>query len=204
MPKYTIKSGDTLSQIAKKNNISLKALLGANPSIKNANKIRSGQSIKLPYKAQLTGSGTKNPYKGLSQTQMNMLNVKNKNKKAQQNVTRGVQTAVKHGSQTSPIIKKEKKVKDKKDTTLLAMNKAKQKLKNKKKPTNKLKTLFAKASNLLSGSAVAKPLPKPKLKKSNVKKPLPKPKLKKKSSSNTSALMKKFNEMVKKKKTVKR
>ena len=199
MPKYKIKSGDTLSEIAKKNNLSLKALLGANPNIKNANKIRVGQNIKLPYKAQLTGSKSKNPYKGLSQTQMNMLNAKNKNKKAQQNVTRAMQTAVGQGSQTSPIIKKENKVKDKKNTTLLAMNKAKQKLKNNKKPTNKLKTLFAKASNLLSGSAVANPS-NPKT--SNV--PLPKPKPKKKSSGNTSALMKKFNAMVKKKKKVKR
>ncbi len=43
-----VKSGDTLSQIAKKNGLTLASLMAANPGIKNANQIRVGQSIKMP------------------------------------------------------------------------------------------------------------------------------------------------------------
>jgi len=43
---YKVKSGDTLSQIAKNMGTTLKALMAANPQIKNANKIRPGQKIK--------------------------------------------------------------------------------------------------------------------------------------------------------------
>jgi len=64
--KGVIESGDTLSQIAKKNGMTLKALLGANPSIKNANQIRVGQSITIPPKAMLGGSASDNPYKYMS------------------------------------------------------------------------------------------------------------------------------------------
>jgi LysM repeat protein len=39
---YTIKSGDTLSQIAEDNNTTVTAILKANPSITNAEKIRQG------------------------------------------------------------------------------------------------------------------------------------------------------------------
>jgi len=63
---YSIKSGDTLSQIAKKQGTTLKALLAANPNIKDANKIRVGQKIKL-------GSPVKNRksvYQGMTQKQM--------------------------------------------------------------------------------------------------------------------------------------
>ena len=45
---YKDKSGDTLSQIAKAKGVTLQSLLAANPNIKNANKIRVGQSIKMP------------------------------------------------------------------------------------------------------------------------------------------------------------
>ncbi len=43
-----VKSGDTLSQIAKSKGLTLKSLMAANPGIKNANEIRVGQSIKMP------------------------------------------------------------------------------------------------------------------------------------------------------------
>jgi LysM repeat protein len=45
--KYKIKSGDTLSQIARNYGVSLKALKEAN-KIKDANKIRSGQNLVVP------------------------------------------------------------------------------------------------------------------------------------------------------------
>jgi hypothetical protein len=44
---YKVKSGDTLSGIAKSNNTSVDALLKLNPNIKNPNLIYAGQSIKL-------------------------------------------------------------------------------------------------------------------------------------------------------------
>ena len=45
--KYKIKSGDTLSQVARNYGVSLKALKEAN-KIKDANKIRAGQNIVVP------------------------------------------------------------------------------------------------------------------------------------------------------------
>ena len=80
----------TLSQIAADNNVSLRDLLSANPSIKNANQIRVGQSVKLP-KTKMTGSSigaTRNPYKSMSKKDMSDLDVKNKSGKRQQDVTK--------------------------------------------------------------------------------------------------------------------
>jgi LysM repeat protein len=62
---HSVKSGDTLSQLAKKNNITLKKLLEANPNIKDPNKIRVGQKIKIPF-----GMTKKPVYKGLSKKEM--------------------------------------------------------------------------------------------------------------------------------------
>jgi murein DD-endopeptidase MepM/ murein hydrolase activator NlpD len=45
---YKVKSGDTLSKIAKRNGISLAQLLKTNPQITNPDKIQVGQSINLP------------------------------------------------------------------------------------------------------------------------------------------------------------
>lgn len=45
---YTVRSGDVLSRIARRYNVSLSSLLAANPQITNANRIRSGQVINLP------------------------------------------------------------------------------------------------------------------------------------------------------------
>ena len=87
MPQYKIKSGYTLSQIAKKKGFTLKQLMAANPSITNANKIRAGANLKLPYAASKVGSkkttgatvggSTKqSPYKGMTRTQMAALQKK--------------------------------------------------------------------------------------------------------------------------------
>ncbi|MFJ7638348.1 LysM peptidoglycan-binding domain-containing protein [Peribacillus sp. NPDC097206] len=54
---YKVKSGDSLSKIASKNKTTVKAILSLNPSIKNANTLRIGQSIKLSGKAT-TSSAT--------------------------------------------------------------------------------------------------------------------------------------------------
>ncbi len=63
---YSIKSGDTLSQIAKKSGTTLKALLAANPGIKDPNKIRVGQKIKLSSPVQ----NRKSVYQGMTRKQM--------------------------------------------------------------------------------------------------------------------------------------
>ncbi len=46
--KVVVAAGDTLILIAKRHGVTLKALLAANPQIENANRIKVGQTIKLP------------------------------------------------------------------------------------------------------------------------------------------------------------
>ena len=86
-----VKSGDTLSQIAKSKGLTLSALMAANPGIKNANEIRVGQSIKMPTggakkRAQETAK-KKGVYGGTSKPVMSALDRdtvakrKNRNKK---------------------------------------------------------------------------------------------------------------------------
>lgn len=55
----TIKSGDTLSSIAKKNNTTVSAIMKANPSIKDANKIYAGAKISVPSKSKSSGGSSK-------------------------------------------------------------------------------------------------------------------------------------------------
>lgn len=45
---YTIKRGDTLSEIAKANKTTIKAIMAVNPSIKTPDHIEIGKTIKLP------------------------------------------------------------------------------------------------------------------------------------------------------------
>ena len=66
-----VKSGNTLSQIAKSKGITLKALLAANPDITNPNKIRVGQNIKIPA----VGKG--GVYEGMSKKKMASMAMKN-------------------------------------------------------------------------------------------------------------------------------
>jgi LysM repeat protein len=61
-----VKSGDTLSQIAKAKGTTIKAIMAANPSIKNANMIRVGQTIKIPADAPKS----KDPYEGQTKESM--------------------------------------------------------------------------------------------------------------------------------------
>ena len=56
---YTIQSGDTLSEIAEKNNTSVAEIMAANPQIKDANKIQAGASLNISS----AGSG-KSTYAG--------------------------------------------------------------------------------------------------------------------------------------------
>lgn len=128
-----VKSGDTLSQIAKKKGVTLKSLLAANPGIKNANQIRVGQSIKIPGAAAGAGAKSSNPYKGMSKTQMNMMDVKNKDRGKQEAVTRAMRTQVKSGgAPTSPTPSKAKAVKEKKSGFGALLDRAR-KMRDKKK-----------------------------------------------------------------------
>lgn len=61
---HKVKEGDTLSAIAKRMGTTIKALMAANPSIKNANMIRIGQTIKGPI-----GSAA-SPYKGMKKGEL--------------------------------------------------------------------------------------------------------------------------------------
>ena len=45
---YGVKSGDTLSAIAKRAGVTIAAIMSVNPSIKDKNKIQSGKSLKMP------------------------------------------------------------------------------------------------------------------------------------------------------------
>ena len=71
---YAIKSGDTLSQIARRRGTTLKALLAANPQIKNPNRIRVGQKINISSPVK----NRKSVYQGLSKSQMKKMSVKKK------------------------------------------------------------------------------------------------------------------------------
>ncbi len=46
--QHTVRSGDTLSHIAKRNGVGLNDLLKANPQIRNANLIHPGQAVTIP------------------------------------------------------------------------------------------------------------------------------------------------------------
>ena len=45
---YKVKKGETLSEIAKAHKTTIKAILAANPKLKDANSIQAGQTIHLP------------------------------------------------------------------------------------------------------------------------------------------------------------
>ena len=116
-----VKSGDTLSQIAKSKGLTLKSLLDANPGIKNANMIRVGQKISIP-KTVGSGAVSKNPYTGLSKTQMNMM--RSKDKGTQRAATSGMRAQ----TRTTASPTKAAKVKASKDGTATAVAKARARL----------------------------------------------------------------------------
>ena len=56
---YSIKSGDTLSVIARRNNTTVSALMAANPQIQKAGVIQAGQTISVPGGGLFGGGGVK-------------------------------------------------------------------------------------------------------------------------------------------------
>ena len=78
MATYKIKSGDTLSQIAKKNNTTVKTLQKIN-NIADPNKIRAGKSINIGIgKPGLTSAKKVNPFAGQSRADMRKMAMKKK------------------------------------------------------------------------------------------------------------------------------
>lgn len=51
---YTVKSGDTLSGIARKYDTTVTRLMALNPQIEDKNVIHTGQIIKVPYQVTIT------------------------------------------------------------------------------------------------------------------------------------------------------
>ena len=51
---YTVKSGDTLSGIARKYDTTVTRLMTLNPQIEDKNVIHTGQIIKVPYQVTIT------------------------------------------------------------------------------------------------------------------------------------------------------
>ena len=91
MASYKIKSGDTLSAIAKRNNTTIKAIMAMNPSIKDPNKIRAGATLKMAAKgisgdSSMDESAPKNkkvnPYAGQSKKEMSAMDMPKKKKMA--------------------------------------------------------------------------------------------------------------------------
>jgi len=151
-----IKSGDTLSQIAKKRGVTLKSLLAANPSIKNANQIKVGQTIKVPPVTNKgktvslqAGSKSKNPYEGMTQTEMNML--RSKDKRSNEAFTRTAQMQQKDAAgRTSPNTRKANALKEKQSGFEAAKNRARSRMTASQKKqndatTSKLKSAGSKA-----------------------------------------------------------
>ena len=64
---YTVKKGDTLSEIARDNGTTLKKLKAANPQIKDLNKIKPGQKIKIPMPKV---KDRKSVYQGMTKSEM--------------------------------------------------------------------------------------------------------------------------------------
>ncbi|HZH75028.1 MAG TPA: LysM domain-containing protein, partial [Archangium sp.] len=64
MSSYRIKSGDTLSAIARRNQTSVGALMKANPQIKNANLIIAGKTLNIPGSRDSYDGGQSRPAGG--------------------------------------------------------------------------------------------------------------------------------------------
>tara|TARA_R100001198_G_C5052493_1_gene107741 strand:- start:20 stop:532 length:513 start_codon:yes stop_codon:yes gene_type:complete len=146
---YKIKSGDTLSQIAKDMGMSLRALKQANPKIENVNKIKVGQSITIPSLENIQGS--KDPYKGMTKDMMSKMDVKNKDMAKQKEVSRKLGLRGLAPKQNG----------DKKKPMAMPKPKPKTEIAKKKRVSDRLKRLAERSANK-NGTKMAMPKPKPK------------------------------------------
>ena len=145
MANYKIKSGDTVSQIAKRMGVRIQDIVAANPNLKDVNKIRVGQSLNIPAAKKGDNKGSQGPYGRTSQTEMNMMNRKD------DSYTRGVRAKMKAGAETSPTPKKAKATKAAKSSATPGMTKAKAMMSlPKSKPDMKAKAAKSKAAKSAS------------------------------------------------------
>ena len=92
---YKVKSGDTVSQIAKDAGVRIQDIVAANPNLKDVNKIRVGQSLKIPKPRTGKNIGSQGPFGRVSQTEMSMMRDDGKA------FARGVRAKMKAGAETS-------------------------------------------------------------------------------------------------------
>lgn len=71
---YTIKSGDTLSALARKNNVSIQDIMKANPTVTDANKIYAGKSLLIPQAPKTNTIQTTTSVRAQDQTNLNSFN----------------------------------------------------------------------------------------------------------------------------------
>ena len=108
MASYKIKSGDTVSQIAKRMGVRIQDIVAANPNLKDVNKIRIGQSLNIPAARKGKNIGSQGPYGRTSKTEMNMMRGDG------EAYTRGVRAKMNAGAETSATPKlKQKTLEDK-------------------------------------------------------------------------------------------
>jgi len=119
MANYKVKSGDTVSQIAKRMGVRIQDIVSANPNLKDVNKIRVGQSLNIPAPKKGKNIGSQGPYGRTSQTEMNMMNRKD------DSYTRGVRAKMEAGAETTPTPKKAKETMAAKSSATPGMTKAK-------------------------------------------------------------------------------
>ena len=115
---YKVKSGDTVSQIAKRMGVRIQDIVAANPNLKDVNKIKVGQSLKIPKARTGKNIGSQGPYGRTSKTEMAMM------RKSGEQYATGVRAKMKAGAETTPTPKKAKATKAAKDTSAQAMEKA--------------------------------------------------------------------------------
>ena len=158
MASYKIKSGDTVSQIAKRMGVRVQDIVSANPDLGNVNKIRVGQSLKIPAAKTGKNKGSQGPYGRTSKVEMSLMG------KDGEAYTRGVRAKMKAGAETTPTPKKAKATKDAKSgrSAMLAKAKAKKaaELPKKKKAANNKKMALPKTlpkSKPKKTAAAAKP-----------------------------------------------
>jgi len=158
MASYKIKSGDTVSQIAKRMGVRVQDIVSANPDLGNVNKIRVGQSLKIPAAKTGKNKGSQGPYGRTSKVEMSLMG------KDGEAYTRGVRAKMKAGAETTPTPKKAKATKDAKSgrSAMLAKAKAKKaaELAKKKKAANNKKMALPKTlpkSKPKKTAAAAKP-----------------------------------------------
>jgi nucleoid-associated protein YgaU len=123
---YKVKSGDTVSQIAKRMGVRVQDIVAANPNLKDVNKIKVGQSLTIPKARTGKNIGSQGPYGRVSQTEMNMM------RKSGEQYTTGVRAKMKAGAETSPTPKKKKATEEAKVGTAANTRKRAQELGAKK------------------------------------------------------------------------